>query len=126
MQWYIKTKNIKVPQKLNYISYMKNTMITTLGVMIDTEKIPKEELYMEDSKLAEDTKTWLRILRKGEIAYGINEVLGYYRQGKNSKSHNKIKAAKYVWELYQKEDISKLKASYYFLCYAYNAIKKRL
>ena len=43
-----KIKHVKVPEKLNYIEYMKNTMLTTLGIMIDTKKIDKANLYMED------------------------------------------------------------------------------
>lgn len=121
-----KIKHVKVPTKLTYKDYLKNTMITSLGIMIDTTRIPKEQLYMQDLKIAEDTKTWLNILKQGEIAYGINETLGYYRQGKNSKSNNKIKATKAVWNIYINEEIPKTKAVYYFLCYVLNAIKKRI
>lgn len=121
-----KIKHVKVPKKLNYIEYMKNTMITTLGIMIDTNKIDKTNIYMENLALAEDTKTWLKILKTGKIVYALNEELGFYRQSKNSKSHNKIKAAKAVWNIYMNEEIPKIKAVYYFFCYAFNAIKKRI
>lgn len=121
-----KIKHVKVPEKLDYIEYMKNTMIATSGIMIDTNKIAKQNLYMENLVLAEDTKTWLKILKTGHVAYGLNEELGFYRQRKNSKSHNKIKASKAVWDIYMNEEIPKIKAIYYFLCYAFNAIKKRI
>ena len=121
-----KIKNVKVPKELTYTKYLKNTMITSVGVMIDTNKINKQNLYMENRKLAEDTKTWVKILKHGVTAYGLNEVLGYYRQGKNSKSNNKLKAAKAMWEIYKEENIPIIKSCYYFLCYSYNAIKKRV
>lgn len=121
-----KIKKVRVPKKLNYTKYLKNTMITSLGIMIDTKKIDKRKIYMEDRKLAEDTKTWIKILKQGEIAYGLNEILGYYRQGKNSKSNNKIKASKEVWKIYKEEKIPIIRALYYFTCYSFNAIRKRL
>ena len=121
-----KIKHVKVPGKLNYIEYMKNTMLTTLGIMIDTTKIDKTNLYMENLELAEDTKTWLKILKTGKVVYALKEELGFYRQNKNSKSRNKIKATKAVWNIYMKEEIPKIKAIYYFLCYVFNAIKKRI
>lgn len=120
-----KTKQIIIPQKLTYKEYMKNTRLIPTAIMIDTEKIEKNKLYMENIKIAEDTKTWLRILKKGEIVYGLRENLAYYMQWENSKSRNKIKAAKAVWEIY-KEEVGRIKAVYYFGWYAFNACKKRI
>lgn len=120
-----KVTRITIPHKLTYKEYMKNTKLTTNAIMIDTKKINKNNLYMENLKIAEDTKTWLKILKQGEIAYGLNEILTYYMQWKNSKSKNKIKSANAVWKIYTKE-VGTSKAIYYFTCYAVNAIKKRL
>lgn len=117
-------KNVNVPKELDYKNYIKNTLLTTVGVMIDTEKINKNSLNMENYKLAEDTRTWIKILKQGEIAYGLNEVLAYYTQNPTSKSYNKIKAACAVWKVYRNE-LPAIKVLWYFSCYAVNAIKKR-
>ena len=118
-------KKVRVPKRLHYKDYLKNTILNPIGVIIDTEKINKSLLVMENCDLAEDTRTWIKILKQEETAYGINEVLAYYTQSSYSKSHNKIKAAMAVWKIYKKE-LPIIKASYYFGCYAINAIKKRM
>lgn len=119
------TKQIRIPQKLTYKEYMKNTRLIPTAIMIDTEKIKKSNLYMENLKIAEDTKTWLKILKNGEIVYGLKENLAYYMQWENSKSKNKIKAANAVWKIY-KGEVGRIKAIYYFIWYAFNASKKRI
>lgn len=120
-----KEKIVNVPKALDYKNYLKNTKLTTIGIMIDTRKINKQLLQMPNYKLAEDTKTWLKILKKGYIAYGLNEVLAYYTQWKGSKSNNKIKTAQATWKIY-KEEMPLIKSMYYFICYAINALIKRI
>lgn len=47
----------------------------------------------------EDYATWLKILRQGYKAYGINESLALYRKRENSLSGNKVKSAKWTWNI---------------------------
>ena len=69
--------------------------------MIDTEKLPKEKIYMPQIA-SEDTATWWTILKGGITAYGLDEVLAIYRRPANSLSSNKIVALKRIWGLYRK------------------------
>ena len=74
----------------------------------------------------EDTATWLRILKKGFIAYGQDEDLALSRIRPNSRSSNKFKIAILRWKLYRfHENLSFLKTLYYFSFYIINSIKKR-
>jgi len=75
----------------------------------------------------EDYAVWLSILKTGVKAYGINEVLAYYRINSKSASANKFKAALWTWNIYYNyEKIPVYKSIYYFLNYIINAVRKRL
>jgi hypothetical protein len=73
----------------------------------------------------EDYVLWLSILKQGNIAYGINEVLALYRKSSTSLSGNKIKAAMWTWNIYRNiEKMPLHKSLYYFVNYSINGIKK--
>ena len=56
----------------------------------------------------------------------MQEVLSIYRVGNKSLSSNKFKAVKRTWNLYKRENIKIPKRIYCFMCYAYNAVKRRI
>lgn len=121
----LKGKEVIAPQSMNYTQLLKNTIIGCLTVVIDKEIIG--DFRMPLVRAGQDTATWLSILRKGHVAYGLNEVLASYRTVEGSISSNKIKALKRTWNTYRNlEKLSLVKSSYYFTCYTLNAIKKRL
>ena len=116
---------IKVPKIIDYKEYLKNTIIGCLTVVIDRKICGN--FSMVNIRKNQDMATWLSILKKGNIAYGINESLGIYRLVDGSISNNKFKAAKSVWYTYRSiEKLNFIKSSYYFIAYSYNAVKKRL
>lgn len=116
-------KIIKPPQKLNYSQFMKNTIIGTLTVMINTDIVG--EIRLVNVKKDHDSMTWAKLLRKGHIAYGLNESLAYYRKLEGSISNNKLKAARNHWNNCRNiEKLSLLKCLYYFFFYGINAVKK--
>ena len=118
-------KEVRVPKEVKYTDLLKNTIIACLTVIIDRDMIG--DFRMPLVRAGQDTATWLSILRKGNIAYGYDEVLASYRLVEGSISSNKIKALKRTWNTYRKlENLSLFKASYYFICYTLNAIKKRI
>lgn len=116
-------KVINVPDKITYNQLLKNTIIGCLTVMLDVSKIGK--VSMPDIRARQDTAMWLKILKTGVVAYGIGEPLARYRKVNNSVSSNKYKMVYKTWRMYR--DIEKLniiKATYFFLNYAFNALKK--
>lgn len=118
---------VKVPLKVKYHDYLKNTIITTSTVMFDMCYFDKKDLYMPNLKRGEDGATWLRILKKIDYAYGLNEDLALYRISRNTLSSNKLLSIKCIWHLYRKvESLSILKSTYYFIFYTFNTIKKRI
>lgn len=116
---------IKAPSKLTYHSYLKNTIIGCLTVVIDKEKIGDFE--MPDIRSSHDMALWLQIMRGGITAYGLDENLAKYRVVSSSNTADKIKAAKDVWKVYR--EVEKLSFLYSFWCfvnYVFYAIKKRI
>lgn len=119
-------KTVNIQDKLEYKEALKNTRILTSATMFDIEKIDKKLLEMPDIK-SEDIATWWNILKKGYIAYGINESLVYYRKTKNSLTSNKLRSAKNRWYIYRKyENFHFFKSLYYFIYYIIYAIIKRM
>lgn len=119
-------KIVKVPETLNYKQALQNTTIFTSTVMFDTTRIPREKLHMPQVK-SEDTALWWRVLREGNLAYGLNENMVLYRRIGNSLSSNKIEALRRIWNLYRKEEKLSIPFSVYnFGLWAWRAVKRRV
>ena len=116
---------VHVPTSINYSEALKNTTIFTSTVMFNMTHLCKEDIYMPDVE-SEDTATWWKILKKGIIAYGIDESLSIYRVGEKSLSSNKFKALKRTWNLYKRENLNFIRRIFYFFYYCINATKRRV
>ena len=67
-----KNKIINMPKVINYRLYLKNTIIQTVGVMIDTAIIKSDLLKMPMIRRRQDAATWCNILKNGFDCYGLN------------------------------------------------------
>ena len=118
-------KTIATAGNLTHDAYLRNTIISCSTVMLDKDKVGK--VTIPDFRTSEDTATWLNILRKGFLAYAIEETLVSYRIRRKSASSNKLKASLDLWRVYRlQEKLSFFNALTCFGSYAYHAIKKRL
>lgn len=115
-----------VPKSLTYNQLLKNSAIFTSTVMLNMEYLTKEDIYMPNMRIGQDYGAWYKIIKKVKKAYGMQEVLSIYRVGNKSLSSNKLKAMKRTWNLYKYEKLPILKRIYCFICYAYNATKRRI
>lgn len=119
-------KYVAVPPKVGYKYLLKNTIMLTSTIMIDTKYIEIQSIKMPNLKRSEDTQTWLNILKNNIIADGINEDLAKYRQRKYSVSSNKFKSILGVWVVFRKyQSIGVLKSLFYIIAHSINALKKR-
>jgi teichuronic acid biosynthesis glycosyltransferase TuaG len=91
-------KVVKVPNSLNYRQALHWTIIGCLTVIYNVEKIGK--FKMPKLKHGEDSFTWLAILKKGIVAYGIQETLARYRKLRKSRSSNKLNSVKFQFQNY--------------------------
>lgn len=110
-------------QKITYNDMLKTNHIGNLTGIYDCKKIGK--YYMDDVG-HEDYTLWLKIMKKVVHTKGIIEPLGKYRILEKSISANKLRALAWTWNIYRNIlGMNIFESSFYFMHYAYNAIKKR-
>lgn len=116
---------LSVPCQLTYYDLLKQNLISCSSVLVKKETVKKFPMK-NDSMIHEDLVTWLKILKDGSCAVGINEPLLIYRLHKNSKSGNKLRAARMQWNTYKAAGINGIKRLYFFGNYAWRNIRKYL
>lgn len=120
-----KNKIIQTQGVVDYKKYLRNTIIGCGTVMIDRDIVGHFGMPINDT--SDDMAAWLSILRRGFKAYPLDEVLLQYRVTGKSASSNKFKASRDVWRVYRDiEKLSLTKSVFSFVCYAFNALKKRV
>ncbi len=113
---------ISGPLSVGYDRLLNSNVIPCLTSMYNVERIGK--YFMEDIG-HEDYVYWLRILKNGYIAHGMEQVLAYYRVRKGSVSNNKIKAAGFQWKIYRIAlNFSVWRSLYHFSIYSFLGLRK--
>lgn len=114
---------INVPDRIDYQGLLRSTVIATLTAAYDTHKVGR--VFMPDIRKRQDYALWLKILRHGGVARGLNEPLAYLRKRPGSLSSNKLSAAWYTWQVYRQiEDLPLATSLDCFSHYAVNALRK--
>ena len=120
-------KEVHMMPKVDYVGFLTNNLLQTVGIMVDTSLVDKKYLRMPNIRRRQDAATWLQVLKAGYECYGIEEVLAQYRRAQNSLSSNKFKAIKGIWTLYREiEHLSLPFSCYCFVRYAVLAVWKRI
>jgi teichuronic acid biosynthesis glycosyltransferase TuaG len=120
-------KKVRVPATISYKQALKNTTISTITVMCDITKLSKAVIHMPNIRRGQDTATWWKILKTIESAYGLDEVLSYYRRTLETLSANKLAALKRTWNLYRHvEGLNIVSSAYNFIFYVCNAVSRRV
>lgn len=113
---------VNVPLSVNYDTMLDSNYIPCLTAIYDSFKLGK--IYMPNI-MGQDYGLWLKILKMGHVAYGINEPLAYYRERKKSFSSNKLTAARHQWKVYREvERLSLFNSVYHFMKYSYIGLRK--
>ncbi|SFR49320.1 glycosyltransferase family 2 protein [Thiomicrospira sp. ALE5] len=109
--------HIGVPDRVCYSDLLKTCSIGCLTAIYDTQYFGKVSMPLIRKR--QDLGLWLKLLKKTDYAYGLNQTLAQYRVRTDSISANKANAAKFTWRLYREvEGLNLIKASYYFSHYA--------
>lgn len=120
-------KIVHMPKTITYQQLLRNTIIQTVGVIVDLDKVDRKLLVMPNVRRGQDSATWLQMLRNGVVFTGQNEVLAQYRRVSRSLSANKFSAMKRTWFLYRGvEHLSVPKSLWCLIGWAWNASKKRI
>ncbi|WP_096203109.1 glycosyltransferase family 2 protein [Bacillus sp. FJAT-45350] len=112
----------KVPPKVSYKQLLRQNIITCSSVLLKKDFF--KNIKMERDEMHEDYAVWLRILRTGVYAHGINEPLLIYRISKNSKSGNKVKTIKMTYRVFRFIGLNQLKSAYFTLRHVIGAFYK--
>lgn len=110
-------------EKTNYKTLLRKNLVSCSSVMV--KKTIVEEIKMPSDKMSEDYYVWLKILKKYQYAYGIDEPLLVYRLSQNSKSSSRIKSGKMTFNTYHAIGYSNV-ISFLLTCrYSIHSITKR-
>ena len=113
---------LKVPFEVKYKALLKQNIISCSSVLIKRKIL--NSFQMEEGKFHEDFLLWLKILKQGYTAYGVDQPLLIYRISKKSKSGNKMKAAYMTFNVYKKMGLNFAEILYYWLNYALRSLCK--
>ena len=112
-----------ISEKCTYKYLLRNTIIATSSVVVDRKKFGDFRMHIRRG--GQDYATWLKLLRSGVVARGLNETLVRYRISKGSLSSNKLKSIRQVWEIQtQEERIDIFHAMLNIIYFIFNALKK--
>ena len=112
----------EVPEKITYKKLRNQNVISCSSVLVRKKYF--EHIKMEKDEMHEDYAVWLRILKLGVTAYGVNEPLLIYRISRNSKSGNKIKTVKMTYKVFRFVGINPIGSIYFMVRHLMGAYKK--
>ncbi len=114
-----------VEHHVDYSTLLANPLIGCSSVLLDYNALGRPK--MPDIRKRQDFAFWLKLLREGAVAKGIDEPLTYYRVRPGSLSSNKLSAALYTWRVYRDfERLPLWRAIPNFISYAFRGFRKRL
>lgn len=113
---------LHVPKTTSYRKLLKQNLISNSSVLIRKDCYECHQVIGDD--LHEDFVCWLRFLRAGGIACGIDEPLLIYRVSSNSKSGNKLRSAVMTWRSYRAVGLNFIASAYYMVWYTVSGILK--
>lgn len=117
IDWYL-----RAPAEVTYRQLLKQNMLSNSSALV--RKALYERYYAVGDEMHEDFAIWLRILKDGRKAYGVDEPLLIYRVARSSKSGNKIRAAKMNWNTYRYVGLNLFSAAYYECWYIVRGLLK--
>jgi teichuronic acid biosynthesis glycosyltransferase TuaG len=113
---------VGVPRTLTYHQLLGNTAIATSTVLLDRNVVG--DVRMKKTYY-DDFDCWLQILKRGHLAFGLNEDLMRYRVLNQSVSRNKWRSALHTWRAYRNLEKLNIPMSFwYFSHYAIRALIK--
>lgn len=110
-------------ERLTYNMLLRRNLMSCSSVMIRSSVM--KNIKMPSDKMHEDYYVWLAVLREYGVAYGIDEPLLIYRLSKNSKSSNRFKSAKMLYNTYRLTGYSTITSAWLTLLYMFYSVRKR-
>lgn len=115
-------KYIPVNGRITYRDLLGHNSINCSSVLLRREDALAFPMEHDDSH--EDYLTWLKLLRKGGFAAGINKPYLKCRLSEGGKSRNKLKSAAMTYQVYKYMGYGKLRSLVFFVSYAFHGLWK--
>jgi teichuronic acid biosynthesis glycosyltransferase TuaG len=112
----------EVPEKITYKKLRNQNVISCSSVLVKKKYF--EHIKMEKDEMHEDYAVWLRILKTGVTAFGVNEPLLIYRISRNSKSGNKMKTVKMTYKVFRFVGINPIGSAYFMMRHVIASVGK--
>lgn len=90
---------MEAEEKTTYSTLLRRNLVSCSSAMVKASVMKK--IQMPSDKMHEDYYVWLTILKADQYAYGVNEPLLIYRLSSKSKSSNRVKSAKMIYNTYR-------------------------
>ncbi len=103
---------------------LKRSNYINCSSVLAKKELMKRYPMKHDKDAHEDYYVWLTALKEGAKACNINEPLLKYRNLKNSKSHNKLRAALMTFKTYRYAGYGFINAIFMMPAYMINGVRK--
>ena len=114
---------LHVPTKISMNEILKQNLISCSSVIVDKETFLNNPMP-ECPGMHEDFASWISILKHEKYAYGLDRPLLIYRIQSDSKSGDKVSAARMQWRTYRKAGINTFRSISNMFYYSINGITK--
>jgi glycosyltransferase involved in cell wall biosynthesis len=115
---------VEPPRSIHYKDLLKSNFIGNLTGIYKAKELGK---VFFKSIGHEDYVAWLTVLKSGNPAYCIPEVLAFYRVYDQSTSSNKFKTINWQWKIYREEEqLNFCHSLYLMFFYMFYALRKRV
>ena len=104
-------------KRLRYLNVISCSSVLIKKKFFNTIRMERDEMH-------EDYAAWLRILRLGINAFGINEPMLIYRISRHSKSGNKLKTVKMTYKVFRFIGINPIGSAYFMLRHIIGSLGK--
>lgn len=114
---------MEAQKKISYKELLRKNLVSCSSVLVKSEVMKKIE--MPGDEMSEDYFTWLKITRDYGYACGLNEPLLVYRLMGESKSSNRLKAARMTYNTYRAIGYNLLMSAWLVFKYTFYSVTKR-
>ena len=112
----------RVPESIGFTKLLRHNIISNSSTLVRKDIFLKYELL--DDRVHEDYACWLRMLRDGYLAYGIDKPMLTYRLSTNARTANKWKSLCMNWRTLRAVGLSIPRTLYYMTCYTLHGLIK--
>ena len=110
-------------EQLTYKQLLRKNLMSCSSVLIRASVMKR--IKMPNDKMHEDYFVWLTVVKEFCVAYGINEPLLVYRLCVNSKSSNRMKSARMLYNSYRAVGYNAVFSLFLVFFYTFYSVDKR-